>query len=268
MVQHCTMGDPISRNCFILSLWMKISGSIWRTGRNVLIKQHRAVGDTSLVCCCCSHFGHMQYKQKLSLFSMDSFGIAHFVTALPPPSAASPQGKWAVCSSPQTLQDGNLFLCCSVSSGELSQAILSPARGTGRCKRYFQVCCPAVHAGFCSETCPRSLKSWNSTRSTERYLLLSLTSDSTVTEHWSSQPFKDIGVMIWSSEHPLPSSQWQGNGGLSFVRNLSYWDKEDSVVKRETLSQWRGTKSHQVSHTFSPFLPHKHTRFGHLYSSS
>jgi len=62
-------------------------------------------------------------------------------------SALFPQMEWALSSSPQTLQDGNLVLYCSVGSGGLLQANLSSARGTRSQKRYFQGCPLTVYVG-------------------------------------------------------------------------------------------------------------------------
>lgn len=151
--------------------------------------------------------------------------------------------EWAVCSSPCTLQDGNLFWYRSVSSGELLQVILSSAKGTGRQKRCFQGCPLTVYVGaqrltqgvWSPEIAPWALRGVPSPQPYLRF--------NTILEQWTPPLFRTMGLKIHGSEHPLPRSQWQGSSGLSFVGNLSYWDREDQVVKWETPRQWRGTKS-------------------------
>lgn len=80
---------------------------------------------------------YMQYKQKLSLCPMGSFGELSIFLCPAFASAGSPQLEWAFCSSPWTPQDGNLVLHCFLSRDEFLRAILSSARGRGRQEKYF-----------------------------------------------------------------------------------------------------------------------------------
>lgn len=116
---------------------------------HVLIRQQKLVSGWHLTC--------LLLLQPLYVYIVEAeiapllygllWNIVHFLLCPTFSSAVCPQLEWAVCSSPWTLQDGNLHLYCFVNSGELLQAILSSARGRARQKNYFQGCPLTVYVG-------------------------------------------------------------------------------------------------------------------------
>lgn len=135
------------------------------------------------------------------------WNIVHFFLCPTFPLAVCPQLEWAVCSSPWTFQDGNLFLHCFVNSGELLQAILSSAGRRGRQKNYFQGSPLTVYVGVQRLTLglwspEAALWASRGVTSPQPYLWFN-----SILKLWTLPLFRAMGLRIRSIMCPLPSRQ-------------------------------------------------------------
>lgn len=166
--------------------------------------------------------------------------------------------KQATCSSPWIIQDGKLFFIslCEQQRVVASNSVISQgSRETGEVLLKVSPDC----AYWYSETYTKYLIYWGSSVNAGRCTFSSaLPSIQHKFKVMNSPTVQGYRLRIHSSKHPRAVTLQAPTGKEAHVLVFSPIEKGKSRYWNERSSQQKGTKSHYVSHSFSPLLPHKH----------